>query len=190
MGKYKQWLHHQEIGRRLRDQISTLEQERTRIQQMAPQHATNLPDTDNPVIAALLHYTQQGNQLSDVDVIQAAMPDIGLSVHADHVRRLPGTSTGTSTTATSVLPTVTPPSSEGAHVVPVVEAPAADAEVVASLLARAQQMPADPLSALDALTQARESDAGEGASGTFTSGTAPVADSINGWWQRQRTDDE
>jgi hypothetical protein len=77
MGKYKQWLHHQEIGRRLRDQINTLEQERARVQQMAPQHQASLPELENPLIAALLNYTRAGNKLSNIDVIKAAMPDIG-----------------------------------------------------------------------------------------------------------------
>ena len=48
MGKYKQWLHHQEIGRRLRDQINTYEQERARVQKMAPVTATPLPELENP----------------------------------------------------------------------------------------------------------------------------------------------
>ena len=73
MGKYKQWLHHQEIGRRLRDQINTLEQERARVQKMAPAHPTSLPDLENPMIAALLSYTRAGNKLSNIDVIKAAI---------------------------------------------------------------------------------------------------------------------
>lgn len=188
MGKYKQWLHHQEIGRRLRDQISTLEQERARVQQMAPQHMTNLPELNNPVIAALLHYTQQGNQLSDVDVIQAAMPDIGPRVQSDPDIRQPVTSLATA----SSLPTVTPVSTEHAHVVPVVAAPVADETVVASLLARAQQMPAGPLGALSALSQPVEyTDSGAAAPvGQVAVGTSHAAESVNGWWQRQRADDE
>ncbi len=74
MGKYKQWLHHQEIGRRLRDQINTYEQERARVQKMAPVSATPLPELENPVVAALLNYTRAGNKLSNIDVIKAAMP--------------------------------------------------------------------------------------------------------------------
>jgi hypothetical protein len=57
-------LHHQEVGRRLRDQIATLEQERERVQKMAPTHPTTLPDLDNPIVAALIAYTRQGNVLS------------------------------------------------------------------------------------------------------------------------------
>ncbi len=74
MGKYKQWLHHQEIGRRLRDQINTLEQERARVQKMAPAHTTSLPNLDNPIVTALFSYTSSGNKLSNIDVIKAAMP--------------------------------------------------------------------------------------------------------------------
>ena len=62
MGKYKLWLHHQEIGRRLRDQINTLEVERTRVQKMAPTQQTSLPETDNPIVTALLAFTQNGNK--------------------------------------------------------------------------------------------------------------------------------
>src|SRR6476469_8523554 len=64
MGKYKQWLHHQEVGRRLRDQIASLEQERERVQKMAPTHPTTLPELDNPIVASLLAYTRQGNALN------------------------------------------------------------------------------------------------------------------------------
>ena len=75
MGKYKQWLHHQEVGRRLRDQIATLEQERERVQKMAPPHPTTLPELDNPVIAALLTYTRQGNPLGGSS--SSALPSFG-----------------------------------------------------------------------------------------------------------------
>jgi hypothetical protein len=54
MGKYKQWLHHQEVGARLRDEIAAHEAERERVLKLAPTRPTSLPDVSNPLIAALL----------------------------------------------------------------------------------------------------------------------------------------
>ncbi|GEM_PF-810854 len=54
MGKYKQWLHHQEVGARLRDEIAAHEAEREQVLKLAPAKATPLPDRSNPIIAALL----------------------------------------------------------------------------------------------------------------------------------------
>src|SRR5215467_15448374 len=54
MGKYKQWLHHQEVGARLRDEIAAHEAERERVLQLAPNKTAALPDLSNPIIAALL----------------------------------------------------------------------------------------------------------------------------------------
>ncbi|HLW00518.1 MAG TPA: hypothetical protein VKT82_17800 [Ktedonobacterales bacterium] len=54
MGKYKQWLHHQEVGARLRDEIAAHEAERERVLKLAPTKETSLPDVSNPIIAALL----------------------------------------------------------------------------------------------------------------------------------------
>ncbi len=130
MGKYKQWLHHQEIGRRLRDQINTLEQERARVQKMAPSHPTTLPELENPLIAALLSYTRAGNKLSNFDVIKAAIPTMGAS-NPDQ-RRPAGN--------------MAPPS--GGH--------GADSGVVASLLARADQIPSDPLDQMRKLSQSKD----------------------------------
>lgn len=167
MGKYKQWLYHQDIGRRLRDQINTLEQERARVQKMAPTHPTSLPDVDNPIVAALLYYTRQGNRLSDIDPIQAAMPVL----EPDRDRFRPATSTVTQTASSSMAP---------AHMA---SASPADDAVVTSLLARAEQMPADPLDQMRELARSRENNAAQA--------TAPggSTDSVGEWWQRQRTDD-
>src|SRR5579859_5595083 len=139
MGKYKQWLHHQEIGRRLRDQINTLEQERARVQKMAPSHPTSLPQLENPLIAALLAYTKSGNKLSNIDVIKAAMPKLG----PDPDQRRPAGSA-----ATPVAPSLAAP----------VAAQGGDNAVVASLLARAEQMPADPLEQMRELSRAGDRD--------------------------------
>ncbi len=54
MGKYKQWLHHQEVGARLRDEIAAHEAERERVLKLAPTKETSLPELSNPIIAALL----------------------------------------------------------------------------------------------------------------------------------------
>ena len=166
MGKYKQWLHHQEIGRRLRDQINTYEQERARVQKMAPAHPTQLPGTDNPVIAALLAYTQQGHRLSEIDVIKAAMPKLDPDLDP---RRPAGK-----------------PVTASAPAAPTAAAPAANPTVVASLLARAEQMPSDPMQQLNELSRAKE----QGESFNAQGPEAPRADSMGGWWQRQRAADD
>src|SRR5437588_2413605 len=121
MGKYKQWLHHQEIGRRLRDQINTYEQERARVQKMAPAHPTSLPELENPVIAALLNYTRAGNKLSNIDVINAAMPKMDPDL--EQRRPAPSVATIAPSDVTAAIPSV--PSDGG---------------VVASLQARAESM--------------------------------------------------
>jgi len=100
MGKYKQWLHHQEIGRRLRDQINTLEQERARVQKMAPAKTTSLPDLDNPIVTALLSYTSSGNKLSNIDVIKAAMP----ALDSDPDQRRPAVSAPATTSSAKRAP--------------------------------------------------------------------------------------
>jgi hypothetical protein len=166
MGKYKQWLHHQEIGRRLRDQINTLEQERGRVQKMAPTHTTALPNLDNPIISALLDFTRQGNKLSNIDVIKAALPPL----ETDPDQRQPATSAATSA---PVAPAPAPVSAK----------PAGNDTVVASLLARAEQMPSDPLEQMQELSRSKDAPAASQNGGG-------AADSVGGWWQRQRTDDQ
>lgn len=178
MGKYKQWLHHQEIGRRLRDQIAILEQERARVQQMAPAHLTNLPELENPVIAALVNYTRQGNTLSDIDVIKAAMPDIGtVSTESDQRRPAPSAAK--------------PAAQVGSTAVPVAPAPPVNDAVVASLLARAEQMPSDPLEQMRHMARSREQEQSSQPTASSAAGTSPgAADSVEGWWQRHRADDQ
>ena len=179
MGKYKQWLHHQEIGRRLRDQINTLEQERARVQKMAPTHPTALPELENPVIAALLNYTRAGNKLSDIDVIKAAMPKLDL----DPDQRRPAGSTAPA--ASAPAPAVR-------------TAPAGDSAVVSSLLARAQQIPSDPLDQLRELSGAGAPPEPPATKGSATpapsaqpgKAQAPQAGSAGSWFQRQRADDK
>ncbi len=174
MGKYKQWLHHQEIGRRLRDQINTLEQERARVQKMAPTHPTTLPDVDNPLIAALLNFTRQGNKLSDIDPIQAAMP----KMDTDLDRRQP---------ATSAAPSATPAAAALSATPAMTASPRGDSAVVSSLLARAESMPLDPLDQVRELARAREHDeSGRGGA----SEQAIAADSVGGWWQRHETGED
>jgi hypothetical protein len=159
MGKYKQWLHHQEIGRRLRDQINTYEQERARVQKMAPVSATPLPELENPVIAALLNYTRAGNKLSNIDVIKAAMP----KMDPDLEQRRPAPSAATN--------------APGEETAQVRRAPANDA-VVAGLQARADSMPADPLG------QARGQSAQPGRPNAGPPGNA---DSLGAWFQNQQS---
>jgi len=175
MGKYKQWLHHQEIGRRLRDQINTLEQERARVQQMAPAHPTSLPDLDNPIITALLSYTSSGHKLSNIDVIKAAMP----ALDSDPDQRRPAHSAPAYASGAEHAPdnTAAPKT-----------APAAGNEaVVASLLARAEQMPSDPMEQMRELSRTREANM-PGESPSMGSAQS-TSDSVSSWWQRQRDDD-
>lgn len=182
MGKYKQWLHHQEIGRRLRDQINTLEQERARVQKMAPAHPTSLPNLDNPIVTALLSYTSSGNKLSNIDVIKAAMP--ALDSDPDQRRPAPSAPAAAPSRAQSA------PASNAAPV-RAAQAPAAaptaeNDAVVASLLARAEQMPSDPMEQMRELSRAREAhDPSKPPSGAAQA----TNDSVSGWWQRQRDDD-
>jgi hypothetical protein len=170
MGKYKQWLHHQEIGRRLRDQINTLEQERARVQKMAPANPTALPDLDNPLVKALLYYTQQGNRLSDIDPIKAAMP----VMDSDRDQRRP---------VTSAAATGGP----GRSVAPAAPAKPADDTVVSSLLARAEQMPSDPLDQMQELARSREQQ-DSARTGSPATPEAASADSVGGWWQRHQAE--
>ena len=170
MGKYKQWLHHQEIGHRLRDQINTLEQERARVQKMAPSHPTSLPDLDNPLIAALLNYTRQGNKLSDIDPIQAAMP----KMDPDLDRPRP---------ATSAAPAPT----QAAAATLAATGPMRDEAVVSSLLARAESIPSDPLDQMRELSRAREH---EESARAGASEAAAAVDSVGGWWQRHQAGED
>jgi len=170
MGKYKQWLHHQEIGRRLRDQINTYEQERARVQKMAPVTTTALPELENPVIAALLNYTRAGNKLSNIDVIKAAMP----KMDPDLEQRRPAPS------AATVAP--------GEETATVRKVPTNEA-VVAGLLARADSMPADPLDQAKGLS-ARDRVAGvptqPNKSGQPNAGSSRNAESLGAWFQNQQ----
>lgn len=200
MGKYKLWLHHQEIGRRLREQINTFELERGRVQKMAPTHATSLPETDNPIITALLSYTQAGNRLSNIDIIKAAMPPLD----PDLDQRRPAFSGATTAAATTPGAGTPGAGANGARGVSAPRvAPAADEAVVARLLARAEQMPGDPLEQMQALSRASESrDSGApgeqavstpsatSAQASQTSASAQGVDSVGGWWQSRQRDDD
>ncbi|HEX9037137.1 MAG TPA: hypothetical protein VF808_09135 [Ktedonobacterales bacterium] len=171
MGKYKLWLHHQEIGRRLRDQINTLEQERGRVQKMTPDQSAPLPDGDNPIITALRAYTDSGHQLSNIDVIKAAMPKLD----GDSDQRQPAASVATAAKSSAA---------------PV--APAADSAVVASLLARAEQIPSDPMERMRQMASMgnRPPSASPEASAGGASAQGAPADSLQGWWQNRQQDDE
>jgi len=65
---------------------------------------------------------------------------------------------------------------------------AGNEEVVASLLARAEQMPSDPMEQMRELSRAREAKA-PGAASSTGSAQSTASDSVAGWWQRQRDDD-
>ncbi len=178
MGKYKQWLHHQEVGRRLRDQIASLEQERERVQKMAPAHPTTLPELDNPIISALLAYTRQGNALNRGGDARPAYGQRRVDADPEPLRPASGNPT----------PAVTPQSAAAA-------AAGHDPAVVASLLARAETMPSDPLDQMRELARAREANQTEPE--TVPTPSQPAqgqaqqnTDSVGGWWQRYRPGDK
>ena|SRR5579859_3785730 len=172
MGKYKQWLHHQEVGRRLRDQITNLEQERDRIQKMAPGHPTTLPDLDNPVIASLVAFTRQGNSLGQV----GGPPPIT------------GTSYSSSDGYSSGFSHPTPAIASGDNSL---ASSLVDPSVVESLLARAEQMPVDPLDQVRAMADSQSGGQANGAASQPGADAGPDAsDSVGGWWQRYRPDDQ
>lgn len=192
MGKYRLWLHHQEVGRRLREQIATYEQERERVQRMAPSHPTTLPDTSNPLVRALLDYTGRGGALgrapgsrisgtpatgSDADPQPARPAELNLGVAA-------------STPTAPLSPTGRPQPPQASA------APAASDPIAAQLAARAAQMPADPLEAMRNLAQSQGRDpqgppqppapSGPGQAAPNTPAT-PEGNTAGEWWQRFRT---
>lgn len=177
MGKYKQWLHHQEVGRRLRDQIASLEQERERVQKMAPTHPTTLPDLDNPIVASLLAYTRQGNSLSRGGDARGGFGQLRSDGDPESGRPAP------------VNPTPAIPLAE-AH------APAGqNGASVASLLARAEQKagspPAHPQDAASAQGAETPDVDTVPTPKQPANGAAPQSsDSVGGWWQRYRPDDQ
>src|SRR5258708_29865834 len=145
------------------DQISAPEGEGERVKQMAPAKATSLPEVDNPIISALLNFTRAGNKLSNIDPIKAAMPKMDPAL--DQRRPAPST----------VMPAA--PNAAGR--------PAADAAVVASLQALAEQMPSDPPDQMRELSRAHGQD-GPASNGASTPGRgAPAAaESVGAWRQR------
>jgi hypothetical protein len=178
MGKYKQWLHHQEVGRRLRDQIATLEQERERVQKMAPMHPTTLPELDNPIISSLIAYTRQGNTLSRGGDPRAAFAQHRAEIDPEPRRPAPG----------NPAPAPAPTDASAASAT-------RDPAVVANLRARAEQMPRDPLDQMRELARAREGDQSEADTAPTPSPTSQGtgqqnADSVGGWWQRYRPNDQ
>jgi hypothetical protein len=152
---------------------------------MAPAHPTALPELENPIIAALLAYTRAGNRLSNIDVIKAAMPKLG----PDLEPRRPASSTATPGAIGAAAPT--------------------NEAVVASLLARADSIPADPLDQMRALSGAggAPSNAGSRPAGRppapqpypqpnpaappnrSAGGQSRRVDSVGGWLQRHRSED-
>jgi hypothetical protein len=194
MGKYKQWLHHQEVGRRLREQIATHEQERERVQRMAPSHPTTLPDTNNPLVRALLDYTGRGGTLGRAVGARTVGANAGGGDAEPHQRQ-PARLTGAAATpAAPVAPAgVATPAQAGA-VPAVTPSDTRDNPVVAQLTAQAAQMPANPLDAMRALAQSQARDAqptppapAEAQPAPPSPPPAPEADTAGEWWQRFRS---
>jgi uncharacterized membrane protein len=72
-----------------------------------------------------------------------------------------------------------------------VAAPVADQAVVASLLARAEQLPSDPLEEMKQLSRSQESTfSAPGASAAGASSQDSSADSVQSWWQNRQRDDQ
>ena len=200
MGKYKQWLHHQEVGRRLREQIATHEQERERVQRMAPSHPTTLPDTNNPLVRALLDFTGRGGTLGRASGARLAGMPVGGS-DADPQQRQPAEFVQA---PAPVRPTMVPPiapqptAPTGASLVEQARAATTSAatgdSIAAQLQARAAEVPADPLEAMRALAQSQSRDA-QGHSpapsapepASAPTPTAPEGNTTGEWWQRFRT---
>jgi hypothetical protein len=192
MGKYKQWLHHQEVGRRLREQIATHEQERERVQRMAPSHPTTLPDTNNPLVRALLDYTGRGGTLGRAIGARLAGSATGGDA-ASQPRQPAGFTEAARPSAPSAALAGSPPSPPQVRATPALNT--ADNPIVAQLNAQAAQMPADPLDAMRALAQQQARDAkaqppaspATGAPSPSQQPPAPEADGTGEWWQRFRS---
>jgi hypothetical protein len=186
MGKYKQWLHHQEVGRRLREQIATHEQERERVQRMAPSHPTTLPDTNNPLVRALLDYTGRGGTLGRAPGGRIAT--VAGAADADAHQPQPARMTGAPQAAPA--PLAGAPSQAPAQ--PAMT-PAPDASVLAQLNAQAAQMPADPVAAMRALAQAQARDAQPGTEAPTApltpapDASAPEGATTGEWFKRYRS---
>lgn len=179
MGKYKQWLHHQEVGRRLREQIATHEQERERVQRMAPSHPTTLPDTANPLVRALLDYTGRGGTLG-----RASSAKIG----GEPQQRPPATSAFAAQLSVPAAP-ATPTGSSAPPQASAAPAPADD-PVVARLAATAAQTPADPLEAMRRLAQSQTPPSqppGAPATPSDPHPAAPPSNPAGEWWNRSHT---
>ncbi len=187
MGKYKQWLHHQEVGRRLREQIATHEQERERVQRMAPSHPTTLPDTNNPLVRALLDYTGRGGTLGRAPGGRIAT--VAGATDADPHQPQPARMTGAPQAASA--PSSGVPASQAPARPALTAAP--DAAILAQLNAQAAQTPADPIDAMRALAQAQSRDPqSPPAAPAAPAAPAPEAPAPEGattgeWWQRYRS---
>lgn len=188
MGKYKAWLHHQEVGRRLREQIATHEQERERVQRMAPSQPTTLPDTANPLVRALLDYTGRGGTLGRAVGGRIS----GVAGDADPQQRQPAGMTAAPQApifaAPAPLAGVSNPMQAAAPAAP------ADDPLVAQLAAQAAQTPADPLEAMRRLAQSQARDAQRqpafadpNAPPPPRQPSSPEGDTTGEWWKSFRS---
>ncbi len=189
MGKYKQWLHHQEVGRRLREQIATYEQERERVQRMAPSHPTTLPDTSNPVIRALLDFTGRGGTLGRPATgrVTATAASASQDAADPHQRQPAGLTAPASPLAASPACVSAP---APAFAMPA--APAGTDPLVTQLTAQAAQTPADPLEAMRSLAAAQQTETQPLSAIRPAASPAPEPPPAEGataseWWQRFRS---
>lgn len=191
MGKYRQWLHHQEVGRRLREQIAAYEQERERVQRMAPSHPTTLPDTNNPLIRALLDYTGRGGTLGKAEGPRITVGGITTSADAPSQQRQPAERPAQvaqpKQEETSVLA-----GSPAEGMTPTAPLSGPSASVLAQLTQRAAAIPENPLEAMQALTksQQNQSTAEQPAPQQPASASeqaAPTGDTPAEWWKQYRS---
>jgi|GEM_PF-3887913 hypothetical protein len=135
MGKYQDWLHYQEIGRMLRDELASQLHERARLLAQMPRSGYLTLKPDNCILNALLVWL--GMQAGGANSLRQGpqRPDL--------------VAPGDEATAASVssMPAVDPVTANSQQTDELADL------VVQQLIAELQQAPADPLAVLHELTQ-------------------------------------
>jgi hypothetical protein len=76
MGKYRDWLHHQEVGRTLRDDLARQMRARARVLARAPRGgAATALGADNPIVAALQAWLGASPQVAAGSSLPYAAPE-------------------------------------------------------------------------------------------------------------------
>jgi len=145
MGRYRDWLHYQEAGRALRDELADLMGQRACIQAQATQGSPVTLSSDNCILVALQAWVKQAFG-AGADNAAAPSPGQGEDVTEDE--------------AEAQVAAEAAPLADAAEVE--ADPPAGDEQqaddladrVVRQLMAELQDSPADPLDVLHSLTQA------------------------------------